>query len=368
MSVTINVNLDHTNYPIYIGNALIENTAEILSASLSNRKVFIVSDTNVSNLYLNKLENSLKKHNIVYKSIVIDAGEKTKSFQSANRICNWLLENNIERSSMLIGLGGGVIGDLTGFVASITLRGIDFIQIPTTLLSQVDSSVGGKTGINTPQGKNLIGTFFQPKAVISDSNTIKTLPKRQVLAGYSEICKYGLINNFEFWCWLEKNGHLVIQGDSKYLNQAVKTSCISKAEIVKKDEKESGERALLNLGHTFAHALENELNYSDELLHGEAVSIGIILAFTLSNNLGYCSTNDVKRIANHFKKVNLRMPSSISKNMKIDNIIDNMSKDKKVKNNKITFVLVRGIGKAFLTQDVELGKLRESLESINKTF
>lgn len=365
MSVKINVNLKNASYPIYIGSELIENTAEILFTELYKNKVFIISDTNVSNIYLSKLERSLRNSDIVYKSMIVDAGENTKSFKSVNHICNWLLDNNVERSSILIALGGGVIGDLTGFIASIILRGINFIQIPTTLLAQVDSSVGGKTGVNTSQGKNLIGSFYQPKAVISDSSTIKTLPRREILAGYSEICKYGLINNLDFWCWLEKNGHKVVHGESKALNEAVKISCISKAEIVKKDEKESGERALLNLGHTFAHALEKELNYSSELLHGEAVSIGIILAFTLSNHIGYCPLSDVERVTDHFKKINLRMPSSINKNIKIDKLIDNMNKDKKVRNNKITFVLARGIGKAFLTQDVKLDKLKGSLEALN---
>ena len=367
MNDTVNVKTGNNSYPIYIGNDLIENTAELLSPLIIKRKVFIISDNNVAELFLEKVETSLKNSHVMCKSIVIEAGENSKNFENVELITKWLLDNSVERSSILIALGGGVIGDLTGFIASITLRGINFIQIPTTLLSQVDSSVGGKTGINTIQGKNLIGTFFQPKAVISDTNVIIPLAKREVLSGYAEICKYGLINNYEFWCWLEKNGKKVINKNPDALKKAIKISCQSKARIVEMDEKENGSRALLNLGHTFAHALETEFNYSKDLIHGEAVSIGIILAFTLSKNLGFCSASDVKRISNHFNSLELYTPKSLKKKININNLLMHMTKDKKVKDNKITFVLARGIGESFLTQEVDNDKLRSTLEILNLT-
>ena len=303
------------------------------------------------------------KESFSVDSLVLPPGEHTKSLSSIEKIIQILLDSNIERNSVLISLGGGVIGDLTGFASSIILRGVNFVQIPTTLLAQIDSAIGGKTGINTPQGKNLVGTFYQPKAVISDINSLKSLPQRQLISGYAEICKYGLIGDKSFWEWLERNGSLILDNKPDEVTYAIKKSCLIKAKIVAEDEHERNKRALLNLGHTFAHALESHLSYSEELLHGEAVSIGIIMAFKLSEKLGYCSEQDCERVKKHFELANLPIKNkSIYQSKDINRIIEKMKQDKKVKKGKLTFVLVRGIGEAFIEEDVGISKVKQTLE------
>ena len=265
-----------------------------------------------------------------------------------------ILSRRIERSTVLVALGGGVVGDLTGFAASILLRGVPFVQIPTTLLAQVDSGVGGKTGVNSTHGKNLIGTFYQPKLVLADVGTLATLPVRERRAGYAEVVKYGLIDDPAFFAWLERNGPALIDGDPDMLRAAVAHSCRAKARIVAADERESGSRALLNLGHTFAHALEAEVGYDGSLLHGEAVAYGIVLAHRLSACLDLCSDEDVSRVAAHFHAVGLPSEATALPAFRWDapQLIERMKRDKKVQDGRMTFVLTRGIGRAFLSKDV----------------
>jgi len=320
---------------------------------MQQSRAFIISDDNVAPLYLKNLLSTLELSGIEAESLVLPAGESMKDFANLERLVDTLLSAKLERATTLIALGGGVVGDLTGFAASIVLRGVDFVQIPTTLLAQVDSSVGGKTGINTSRGKNLVGSFHQPIAVLADINVLETLPKRECLAGYAEVCKYGLIGDKEFWCWLEENGANIIGGDSAATAHAIETSCAAKARIVAEDERENGARALLNFGHTFAHAYESEAGYSGALLHGEAVAIGMYAAFTLSARLGLCPDDEVNRIHKHFKSVGL--PVNVPQNIGISDpniLVSHMKQDKKVHDSKVTFVLTRGIGEAFLTQDV----------------
>ena len=291
------------------------------------------------------------------------AGEASKSFASFEKLCEEILALGIERSTVLIALGGGVIGDLTGFAAAVLLRGIDFIQIPTTLLAQVDSSVGGKTGINSGHGKNLIGAFHQPRLVLADTYTLRTLPRRELLAGYAEVVKYGLIDQPDFFAWLEGHGADLVEGDQGVLAQAIETSCAAKAAIVAEDEKEAGKRALLNLGHTFGHALEAECGYGDELLHGEGVALGMIMAFDLSVELGLCPAEDADRVFRHLTAVGLptRLEHLPGRVWDADTLLGHMHKDKKVTGGKLTFILAKGIGRAFITHDVEEAAVRALL-------
>ena len=275
---------------------------------------------------------------------------------------------------MVIALGGGVIGDLTGFAASILRRGIDFIQIPTTLLSQVDSSVGGKTGINTSYGKNLIGSFHQPRLVLADTTALDSLPKRQLRAGYAEVVKYGLINDPEFFAWLEKNGEKLLNGDKDAQQTAILKSVQSKASIVAQDETEKCQRALLNLGHTFGHAFEAETNYSSTLLHGEAVALGIITAFTVSVKMGICPPDDLQRIVAHFRAVGLPItpqdPSHPIAEAKLGltSLLHHMSQDKKVEGGRLTFILARAIGQSFITQDVDPMLIQDVMDNLLKNI
>ena len=295
---------------------------------------------------------------------MLNAYETTKDFNHLEDVISRLLDEKIERSTSLIALGGGVIGDLTGFAASIVLRGVDFVQIPTSLLAQVDSSVGGKTGINARQGKNLIGAFYQPKMVLADIDTLDTLPQREVLAGYGEVAKYGMIDDPAFFAWGEENGAALCLGDKQARQYAVEICCRSKAAIVAEDEREAGKRALLNLGHTFCHALEAETGFGSKLLHGEAVAMGICLAFDLSARLGLCPTSDAERVRHHYQAVSLSTnPNSIEGvTWSTDALIGHMASDKKVQGGKITFILAKGIGEAFVTRDVKTEDLRAVLD------
>lgn len=359
------VNLDNRSYKILVGTGLIDQAGKIILPVLRQKRVFIVTDENVAKLYLKRFEKALNKEKIAHNSIILPAGEKTKSFDFLNKILDAMFEANCERSTTVIALGGGVIGDITGFAASVFLRGIDLVQVPTTLLSQVDSSVGGKTGINTRYGKNLVGSFYQPKMVLTDIETLDTLDKRQLLAGFAETAKYGLIDNLKFWNWLEKNGKNALNGSNverHYLRRhIVMTSCAAKADIVKTDERENGIRALLNLGHTFSHAIETESDY--KILHGEGVAIGMVMAFSLSEKLGYCSSNDVIRVKKLLESVGLPivLQDFGKKDWNADNLYSHMSRDKKVKNGKITFVLAKGIGQAFLSSEVSSNDVFETI-------
>jgi len=359
----LTVDLGDRSYPIFVGANLLDKAGDLLKPILRQPRTFLISDENVAPLYLDRVRTSLTNAGFSVDALVVPAGESTKSFDHLEQVVDALLTAKVERSTAALALGGGVIGDLTGFASAVALRGMDFIQLPTTLLAQVDSSVGGKTGINTRHGKNLVGSFYQPKAVIADIGSLETLPDRELLAGYAEVCKYGLLGNDLFWTWLESNGKSVLAGNAEALSYAVEASCAEKARIVSEDERENGVRALLNLGHTFAHALEAEFGYSRSLLHGEAVAIGMIIAFSLSVRLGLCPQDDADRVRAHFDTVGL--PTSLNHtqhNLDASVLVSHMAHDKKVKDGAITFVLVRGIGQAFLTQDVPAEDVTSVLE------
>lgn len=359
-SKTVQVELGARSYPIHIGRGLIDQAGELLIDVIQKPRVFIITDETVGPHYLPQLQRALATTNIDSASLTVPAGESTKTFEHLEHVVEAMLAAKVERSTTVIALGGGVIGDLTGFAAAITLRGMDFVQIPTTLLAQVDSSVGGKTGINTSQGKNLVGNFHQPKAVLIDTGTLSSLPERERLAGYAEVCKYGLLGDAEFWAWLEAHGTRVLSNEDDAVSYAIEKSCKAKARIVIEDERESGVRALLNLGHTFAHAFEAELRYTGKLLHGEAVSLGMVLAFDLSVRLGLCPEEDATRVRAHLASVGLPVTAENLGPLDANALLDHMAQDKKVKDGAITFALVRGIGDAFLTQDVP----REDVTSV----
>jgi len=350
----LRVDLGERSYDILLGAGLVHEAGKHIKPVLASGRVVVITDENVAPHHLAPLMASLKGADIEATSLTLPAGEESKSFAMLEELIESLLELKVERSTTLIALGGGVIGDLVGFVAAITLRGVPFIQIPTTLLSQVDSSVGGKTGINSRFGKNLVGAFYQPRLVLGDIATLDTLPRREILSGYAEVVKYGLISNAGFFDWLAENGEALIEGNVEARIKAVLTSCKAKADIVAKDERESGVRALLNLGHTFGHALEAETGYSDKLLHGEAVAIGSVMAFDLSQRTGHCSMDDFNKVRTHFESIGLAV--GISDIMQPDwtsaRLLEHMSRDKKVKDGKIAFVLARGIGDAFITSDI----------------
>lgn len=360
---TTKVDLGIRSYDILIGEHLLDNAAEHVLHYLKRNRTVIITDDNVAKHQLPRLKQSFQSADISFDTIILPAGEATKSFSQLEALLEQLLEMRLERSDTIIALGGGVIGDLVGFVASIYLRGIHFIQIPTSLLAQVDSSVGGKTGINSKHGKNLIGAFHQPRLVLIDVTSLETLEQRHIVAGYAEIVKYGLINDPEFFAWLERNGEVMISGDDQASNairtEAIKRSCDAKAAIVASDEKEAGVRALLNLGHTFGHALEAANSYKDNLYHGEAVAMGCILAFQLSNRLGLCPEDDVNRVKNHFNKFLVQRISDYP--FEVDHLLHHMKGDKKMSGGKLTYVLARGIGQSFLSNGVNTNDVKAVL-------
>lgn len=363
---TLTVALGERSYDIHIGPGLIDRAGELMAPVMRGKRAFIVTDDSVAPLYLTRLEAALDKAGIVHLHTILPHGESTKDFPHLEALVDAMLEARCERSTMVVALGGGVVGDLTGFAASILQRGLDFVQIPTTLLAQVDSSVGGKTGINTRHGKNLVGAFHQPRLVLADTGALTSLPRRQVLAGYAEVVKYGVIDEPDFFTWLEANGFQVIVGEEKARRHAVAVSCRAKARIVAEDEREGGVRALLNLGHTFGHALEAETGFSAELLHGEAVAIGMVMALRLSARLGLAPAEDAARLERHLAKVGL--PTGLPRNRAwdVDRLLHHMSGDKKVKDGKVTFVLAKGIGQSFLTRDVPEEAVREMLADFAK--
>ncbi|AJY46221.1 3-dehydroquinate synthase [Martelella endophytica] len=350
----VRVDLGSRSYDILIGRDLIAHAGGEMLARLSARKVAIVTDANVAPLYLDALTESLQTDGIETFAMTLAAGEKTKSFDNLTAVTDFILDARIERSDAVIALGGGVIGDLTGFAAAIVRRGVRFIQVPTSLLAQVDSSVGGKTGINARQGKNLVGAFHQPDLVIADTATLDTLSPREFAAGYAEVVKYGLIDQPDFFHWLEKHRADVFSGGIER-TEAIARSCQAKAAVVAADERETGARALLNLGHTFGHALERATNYdSARLVHGEGVAIGMVLAHEFSARMNLASPDDAKRVAAHLKAAGL--PTSMhdidGKLPPPDILMDAIGQDKKVKGGKLTFILTRGIGEAFIADDV----------------
>ena len=354
---TINIKFDDRSYPIYIGQGLISDY-ELISQHLPHKKIVIITNDLVADIYLDSLKNSLSPHKDVI-TITLPDGEINKNTDSLNTIYFELLKNKADRNTTLIALGGGVIGDLTGFAAATFMRGINFIQIPTTLLSQVDSSVGGKTGINHPLGKNMIGAFYQPKCVITDVNVLNTLPRRELSAGLAEVIKYGLIRDERFFEWLEVNIQSLVAMNLDLLMEAILRSCQNKADVVEADEFESGIRAILNLGHTFGHAIEVAQGYGN-WLHGEAVSAGMVMAARLSQSMNWLSDKDVKRIVKLIKGAGLpTKPPTIS----VEKYLELMMLDKKTKDGQINLVLQKSIGKAVLTNAYDPLKLRQILES-----
>ncbi len=355
-------------YTILIGEALIAQAGALIAQECGPKRLLIVTDENVAGFYLAPLESSLKEagHTLL-PSIVLPAGEKIKSFDFLQELMARLFDRAVDRGVTLIALGGGVIGDLTGFAASITLRGIDFIQIPTTLLAQVDSSVGGKTGINSAFGKNTIGTFYQPRLVLADTKALETLPRRQLLAGYAEVVKYGLIQDAAFFAWCSENAHALLAGEGAARITAIQKSCAYKAALVAQDEREAGSRALLNLGHTFGHALEAEAGYDNEaLLHGEAVAIGTIMAFDLSVAMGLSPAAEAHAVREHFMQAGLPTAPA-AKTYDVDQLMAFMAQDKKAKAGQLTLILTRGIGKAFVTANVDPAPVRALWEQVVKS-
>ena len=361
----VTIDLGEESYEIYIGEGLLFRAAELVPEQMMGRSVFIITDQNVEPYAKNIatiMQDNRARH---VHTMVLTPGEATKSFENVQRVSEWMLENNLNRNSFVFAIGGGVIGDLGGFCASIAIRGVPYVQVPTSLLAQVDSSVGGKTGINTPQGKNLIGSFYQPVSVLADLDVLKTLPKRELLAGYAEVVKYGLINDLPFFEWLEQNGQSICDLDFAALSYAIDVCCKSKAAIVEADEKEHGTRALLNLGHTFGHALETAAGYNGSLLHGEGVSIGIILAYELSRAMGLCGQDTIARVEEHFQSVGLPTRVDQIPNFKtdIESLMTTMRRDKKARSGKMVFILSNGIGDTFVSKDVEEDVVRSVLRN-----
>jgi 3-dehydroquinate synthase len=360
----VRVELDRRGYDIYIGSGLIADAGRMMRPVLRAPRVVVVADEAVAKLHLGALTDALDQAAIAHATITVPPGEASKSFRQLETLMSDLLRRRLERSTTLVALGGGVIGDLAGFAASIALRGIDFVQVPTTLLAQVDSSVGGKTAINTPEGKNLVGAFHQPRLVLADTGALQTLPRREMLAGYAEVAKYGVIGDAAFFAWLEANGDKVVAGDAEALIHAVATSCRAKAKVVAADEREEGPRETLNFGHTFGHALEAETGFSDALLHGEAVGFGMVLATRLSVARGLCPVQDLERVRAHLARVGLPTRfSDLPRNpWSPRRLIDHMGRDKKVRDGRVRFVLTRGIGGAFTAPDVPIAEVAAMLE------
>ena len=353
---TLNVDLGDRSYPIHIGAGLLDR-AELILPHLAQPRVAIVTNTTVGPLYLDRLASTLEAAGVLVLQIILPDGEAYKNWETLNSVFDALLSNRAERKTTLIALGGGVIGDLTGFAAASYQRGVPFIQVPTTLLAQVDSSVGGKTGINHPLGKNMIGAFYQPQAVLADTATLKTLPERELSAGLAEVIKYGLIRDLPFLEWLEANMDKLMERDPDALAYAIRRSCENKAEVVAADEREAGQRALLNLGHTFGHAIEAGMGYG-VWLHGEGVSAGTMLAADLSRRMGNITQSDVDRVARLFKRANL---PTVAPNLGAEAYLDYMGVDKKVEAGKMRFVLFRQVGECYVTADVPAEQLAETL-------
>ncbi len=361
----LGVELGERRYDILVGPGLLDRAGAFMKPHLRAGRIAVLTDRKVAGLWLQRFGRSLDQAGIAWSAIEIDPGEQSKDFRHLEQVLDALLAGGLERGGALVALGGGVVGDLGGFAASIALRGIDFIQAPTTLLAQVDSSVGGKTGINVGAGKNLVGSFHQPRLVLADLDTLATLPRRELLAGYAEVVKYGLIGDAAFFAWLEANGAKLLAGDGASRQHAVVTSCAAKAAIVAADERETGSRALLNLGHTFAHALEAETGYSQGLIHGEAVSIGLAMAFELSARLGLCPPEDAARVRRHLAGIGLpTSPRGLGPGAADpERLIARMRRDKKTTGGSLVFILARGIGRAFVARDVEESAVRDLLRA-----
>lgn len=352
----LNVELGERSYPIYIGTDLL-GQSELITKHLPNREVMVVSNETVAPLYLDKVMSMLDGY--TSHSVILPDGEEFKTLDVLNNVFSAMLEKRLSRQATIVALGGGVIGDMAGFAAACYQRGVPFIQIPTTLLAQVDSSVGGKTAVNHPLGKNMIGAFYQPRCVIADTSSLNTLDDRQLSSGICEVIKYGLIRDLPFFVWLEENIERLMSRDPQALAYAIERSCQNKAEVVAGDEHEKGQRALLNLGHTFGHAIETGMGYG-KWLHGEAVAAGTVMAADLSARLGWITTDDVSRIESILKRANL--PVMGPKDLSVDQMLDLMAVDKKVQDGKIRLVLLKSVGHAVVTDDFDITPLKETLD------
>ncbi len=368
----LRVELAERAYDILVGPGLIARAGAEMLPLMRRRQAVVITDETVARHHLAPLRHSLSEHGIAAREIILPPGEGTKDLAHFGRLVDDVLACGIERGTMLVALGGGVVGDIAGFAAATLLRGIDFVQIPTTLLAQVDSSVGGKTAINTSAGKNLLGAFYQPRLVLADTSSLGTLARREVRAGYAEIAKYGLIRDLAFFEWLEAEGPAVCDLDAAALTRAVMVSCEMKAAIVAADERETGdERALLNFGHTFGHALEAETGFGDRLLHGEAVALGMVLAFDFAVRLGVASGQDAHRVRRHLAASDL--PTELASlglcgnldSGAADRLLAHMGKDKKVRDGAITLILPRRIGEVFVMRDAPVAELRSFLATAN---
>ena len=359
---SVRVGLGKRSYEVLIEPGLV-NRPDVLDPFLSGRRTAVVCDRTVHALYGAQLEKTLLVLGLRANFIVVPPGEQTKGWDGLSDVCDRLLALGLDRGDVIIALGGGVVGDLAGFAAAIYKRGIDFIQIPTTLLAQVDSSVGGKTAIDTPRGKNMIGAFHQPRLVLADTDALATLPARELRAGYAEVIKYGLLGDSAFFQWLEGAGADVLALEPQALEQAVAHCVRMKAQIVGEDEREAAGRALLNLGHTFGHALEAETGYGDALLHGEGVALGCAQAFRFSAHLGHCSAEDARRAEAAIAAAGLptRLDQAPGAPFAADRLIAHMAQDKKAEGGRLTFVLARALGDAFVAKDVDRDAVRAFL-------
>ncbi|MGE0847017.1 MAG: 3-dehydroquinate synthase [Flavobacteriaceae bacterium] len=351
---TVSVDLGERSYDILIGPGLIDEAGALVAALAPGARAAIVSDSNVARHHLKPLQAALDLAGVRHGHIVVPPGESSKCFRELERVTTGLLDMRIERGDLVVALGGGVVGDLAGFAAAILRRGVRLVQVPTSLLAQVDSSVGGKTGIDTAHGKNLVGAFHQPSLVIADTASLDTLPEREFRAGYAEVAKYGLLGDKPFFEWLEANRDAVFAGGAER-RHAIAESCRAKAAIVSRDETETGDRALLNLGHTFGHAFEAAKGYSDALLHGEAISIGMVCAFEFSERLGLTNGQETARMRAHLEATGLPVsPAEIPGGLPgIDALMALIAQDKKVSRGELTFILVRGIGEAFVARGID---------------
>lgn len=365
---TVSVGLGERSYDILIGDNLLSDAAHHLAPFIKGRRIAIITDENVMGLHGETLEQSLSGHDEEPAWIVLPAGEEQKSFETLQFVLDCLFQEDMSRSDMILAFGGGVIGDLAGFAASIFKRGCDFIQIPTTLLAQVDSSVGGKTAINVAQGKNLVGAFYQPKLVLADTSVLQTLPERQFRAGYAEVLKYGLLGDAPFFAWLDENRAPVFKRQREALSYIIQRSCETKARIVAEDEREKGVRALLNLGHTFGHALEAEAGYSDKLLHGEAVCVGMDMAFDYSAAQGLCAPSEAARVRAHMEAAGLTSMGDVADLLKPEILLEHMMQDKKNSRNALTLILARKIGEAFVNKDSDQEAVLSYLTNVAETY
>lgn len=364
MVTRVNVPLRERSYDIVIGKAVLTRMVDEIAAKLASPRVIVVTDEHVGALYAKQVVAECTSHGIRTDVITLPAGEATKSFAHFETLMDHLLALNADRRTTLLALGGGVVGDITGFAASVLMRGVDFVQLPTSLLAQVDSSVGGKTGINTARGKNLVGSIYQPLAVLIDTDTLATLPPREMRAGYAEILKYGLLGDAEFYAWLLRHGKELLAGNEDYITRAIARSCEMKAQIVGMDERESAQRALLNFGHTFGHALEAELGYDGRILHGEAVAIGMVMACRLSARMGLIDSVVESQLAAHLRDVDMKAHiKDVPFAWDAERLVTHMAGDKKAEDGKLTFIVLESLGRAVVSKAVPHAVVREVVQS-----